>query len=57
MTYDTDLPAASVIIPFRNELLSTLMRTFHSVVNTTPSRFLREIILVDDGSTDGELVR
>ncbi|KAH0627346.1 hypothetical protein JD844_002938 [Phrynosoma platyrhinos] len=46
-----NLPTASVIICFRDEAWSTLLRTIHSVLDTAPRGFLREIILVDDLST------
>ena len=42
----------SVVIPFHNEQLSTLMRTLISVSTQSNSDILREIILVDDKSTD-----
>ncbi len=48
-----DLPTASVILVFVNEGFSTLMRTVHSVINTTPPELLAEVILVDDFSTKG----
>ncbi|KAF2352954.1 Glycosyltransferase 2-like [Trinorchestia longiramus] len=48
--YYKDLPTVSVVIPFFEEHLSTLQRTIISVVNRSPVRLLREIILVDDGS-------
>ncbi|CAH1255416.1 GALNT4 [Branchiostoma lanceolatum] len=49
--YDvTRLPAVSVIICFHNEAWSTLMRTVHSVLSTTPAELLTEVIMVDDDS-------
>ncbi|CAG9811392.1 unnamed protein product [Chironomus riparius] len=54
--YDiSSLPTASVIIIFFNEPYSVLVRTVHSVINTTPERLLREVIIVDDGSSNIEL--
>lgn len=51
--YPRELPTASVIIIFRNELLRVVLRTVHSVVNRTPPRYLKEVILVDDASERG----
>lgn len=45
------LPNVSVIIPFHNEQLSTLLRTCYSVWLRSPAQLLNEIILVDDAST------
>ncbi|EEA06753.1 glycosyl transferase [Cryptosporidium muris RN66] len=51
ISYDLDkLEGISVIIVFYNEPFSTLMRSVHSVLNRTPPKILREIVLVDDGS-------
>lgn len=50
--YDPKLNA-SVIIIFYNELLSVILRTVWSVILQTPDHLLKEIILVDDSSTDG----
>lgn len=49
-TYAAELPTVSVIIPFYDEHLSTLMRTAHGVINQSPEHLIVEIILVDDGS-------
>ena len=46
-----DLPTVSVVIPFHNEQLSTLLRTIYSVLRHSDVRLLREVIIVDDGST------
>lgn len=55
-SYDVDsLLTTSVIIIFFNEPYSVLIRTVHSVLNTSPKNLLREIILVDDGSSNIDL--
>lgn len=54
MTHATDLPQISVVFIFVNEALSVILRSVHSVVNRTPSRLLKEVILVDDNSDSGE---
>lgn len=48
--YLAELPQVSVIIPFHNEILSTLTRTIHSVFNRSPPKLLKEVILVNDHS-------
>ena len=54
--YDIDtLPTVTVIIIFFNEPYSVLVRTVHSVINTSPPNLLKEIVLVDDSSTNEEL--
>lgn len=49
-TYLVELPSVSVVIPFHNEILSTLTRTIHSVFTRSPPELLKEVILVNDHS-------
>lgn len=54
-TYHDNLPMASVITIFHNEPLSMIMRTVYSILIRTPPKLLKEILLIDDASTHGEL--
>ncbi|ELV09807.1 Polypeptide N-acetylgalactosaminyltransferase-like protein 2 [Tupaia chinensis] len=49
------LPTASVILSFHGEDWPALLRTVHSILRTAPRAFLKEIILVDDLSEQGQL--
>ena len=57
VNYDSHLAESSVIITFRTEPRSTLLRTVVSVLNRTPPYILREIILVDDNNDDESVGR
>ncbi|KAL4222594.1 Ricin-type beta-trefoil [Mactra antiquata] len=48
--YGDNLPDACVIIIFHNEAWSVLMRTVHTVIDRSPAKYLKEVILVDDFS-------
>lgn len=47
------MPTTSVVIAFYNEAWSTLLRTVHSVLETSPDILLKEVVLVDDYSDRG----
>lgn len=53
--YDETLPDMSVVIIYTNEAFTSLIRTLHSVINRTPAKLLREIVLVDDFSDHRDL--
>ncbi|KAM8879035.1 N-acetylgalactosaminyltransferase 7 isoform 1-T1 [Spinachia spinachia] len=53
--YDDRLMTSSVVIVFHNEGWSTLMRTVHSVIKRTPTRYLAEIVMIDDFSNKDHL--
>lgn len=53
-TYSSRLPSISVVLIFMNEALSIIQRAITSIINRTPPQLLKEIILVDDFSSNGE---
>ncbi|CAF0774469.1 unnamed protein product [Adineta steineri] len=53
--YPDDLPSASVVIVFKNERWSPVLRTVYSVLNRSPKQYLKEVILVDDQSDIEEM--
>ncbi|KAG5681321.1 hypothetical protein PVAND_010769 [Polypedilum vanderplanki] len=53
--YSSVLPKVSIVIIFYNEVFSMLKRTLHSIYNRSPLRLIREIVLVNDASTESEL--
>eukprot|EP00096_Caligus_rogercresseyi_P014574 TRINITY_DN7081_c0_g1_i1.p1 TRINITY_DN7081_c0_g1~~TRINITY_DN7081_c0_g1_i1.p1 ORF type:complete len:637 (+),score=113.35 TRINITY_DN7081_c0_g1_i1:127-2037(+) len=53
-TYDKDIESlepTTIIICFYNEARSTLLRSIHSVINSTPRSLLKEILILDDYSS------
>lgn len=46
-----------MVIAFYNEAWSTLLRTVHSVLETSPDILLKEVVLVDDYSDRGNSAR
>lgn len=53
--YATSLPQATIVIVFHNEAFSALVRSVHSVLNTSPPHLVKEVILVDDASHPDDL--
>ena len=44
------LPSTSIIICYYHEEITVLLRTIHSVLERTPSRILKEILIINDHS-------
>lgn len=51
--YPEDLPTISVVLIYLDEALSVIKRAIRSIIDKTPARLLKEIILVDDHSSTG----
>ncbi|XP_028427087.1 probable polypeptide N-acetylgalactosaminyltransferase 8 [Perca flavescens] len=54
--YPEDLPSISVVLIYLDEALSVIKRAIRSIIDKTPARLLKEIILVDDHSTNEDLM-
>ncbi|XP_003781151.1 polypeptide N-acetylgalactosaminyltransferase 18 [Otolemur garnettii] len=55
LSFPDSLPEVSIVFIFVNEALSVLLRSIHSAIERTPRHLLKEIILVDDNSSNEEL--
>ncbi|XP_055048780.2 probable polypeptide N-acetylgalactosaminyltransferase 8 [Misgurnus anguillicaudatus] len=53
--YPKDLPTISVVLVYFNEALSIIQRAVCSIIDRTPSHLLKDIILVDDYSSNVDL--
>nr|XP_057942511.1 probable polypeptide N-acetylgalactosaminyltransferase 8 [Doryrhamphus excisus] len=54
-TYPEDLPSLGVVLIYLNEALSVIKRALRSIIDRTPKRLLKEIIMVDDNSSKEDL--
>uniref|UniRef100_A0A3P9CJF9 Polypeptide N-acetylgalactosaminyltransferase 8 n=1 Tax=Maylandia zebra TaxID=106582 RepID=A0A3P9CJF9_9CICH len=55
-SYPKDLPSLSVVLMYLDEALSVLQRALRSIIDRTPKNLLKEIIIVDDNSSNGRLL-
>lgn len=55
-TYPKDLPTVGVVLIYLDEALSILKRALRSIIDRTPKNLLKEIVMVDDNSSNGRLV-
>ncbi|KAM3609699.1 uncharacterized protein V6R79_018842 [Siganus canaliculatus] len=53
--YPKDLPNIGVVLIYLNEALSILKRALRSIINRTPKNLLKEIVMVDDNSSNDDL--
>ncbi|XP_075875304.1 putative polypeptide N-acetylgalactosaminyltransferase 8 [Nelusetta ayraudi] len=53
--YPKDLPSVGVVLIYLNEALSVIKRALHSIISRTPKNLLKEIIMVDDNSSNEDL--
>ena len=55
-SYPKDLPTVGVVLIYLDEALSIIKRAMRSIIDRTPKNLLKEIIMVDDNSSNGWLV-
>ncbi|XP_036066216.1 probable polypeptide N-acetylgalactosaminyltransferase 8 [Oryzias melastigma] len=55
--YPEELPSLSVVLIYLDEALSIIKRAIRSIMDKTPARLLTEIILVDDHSSNEDLMQ
>uniref|UniRef100_A0A8C3G4K9 Polypeptide N-acetylgalactosaminyltransferase n=1 Tax=Cyclopterus lumpus TaxID=8103 RepID=A0A8C3G4K9_CYCLU len=53
--YPEDLPSISIVLIYLDEALSIIKRAIRSIIDKTPARLMKEIILVDDHSSNEDL--
>ncbi|XP_062339372.1 probable polypeptide N-acetylgalactosaminyltransferase 8 [Osmerus eperlanus] len=54
--YPQDLPTLSVVLIYLDEALSIIKRAVRSIIDKTPSHLLKSIVLVDDHSSNEDLM-
>lgn len=54
-SYPKDLPSVGVVLIYLDEALSILKRALRSIIDRTPKNLLKEIIMVDDHSSNEDL--
>ncbi|XP_039988542.1 probable polypeptide N-acetylgalactosaminyltransferase 8 [Xiphias gladius] len=54
-SYPKDLPSLGVVLIYLNEALSIIKRALRSIIDRTPKILLKEIIMVDDHSSNENL--
>lgn len=54
-SYPKDLPSLGVVLIYLDEALSVIKRALRSIIDRTPKNLLKEIIMVDDNSSNENL--
>lgn len=55
-SYPKELPTLSVVLIYLNEALSVIKRALRSIIDRTPKHLLKEVIMVDDNSSNGGFI-